>query len=323
VTGVKQGGTVIATYVYDALDRRIEFQEGGSTTWTVYNGTNPDAAPYGDFNSSGTLLTRYVSGPGMVNGAAVDELLARTSSGGTSAWYLTDKLDSVRDVVSSSGSALDHVVYDSFGNITTETNGSNGDRLKFAGMEYERTTGQYYDRARYYVPVTGRFIAQDPLGFSAGDPDLYRYATNCPTNQVDPSGKDGAGSVASPDMLTTVTTQESAQQGYLEPSPPMQPWTSDGNLLKEIPIPGTPYTLWDLLQSPRLPDPTPPGYVIPRPPRVPGMPEPHQFPDGNWYYQDQQKWIWYQWRLGQPPVGGGYWWYGVPPPPGPPSPIPF
>ena len=43
----------------------------------------PDALPYADFNGSGTLLTRYVSGPGMVNGAVVDELLARTSSGGT------------------------------------------------------------------------------------------------------------------------------------------------------------------------------------------------------------------------------------------------
>ena len=51
----------------------------------------------------GHLLTRFVSGPGMVNGAVVDELLARTSSGGTTAWYLTDKLDSVRDVVSSAG----------------------------------------------------------------------------------------------------------------------------------------------------------------------------------------------------------------------------
>ena len=51
-----------------------------------------------------------------------------------------DKLDSVRDIVSSAGSVLDHVVYDSFGNVTTETNASNGDRFKFAGMEYDSTT---------------------------------------------------------------------------------------------------------------------------------------------------------------------------------------
>ena len=113
--------------------------------------------PYADFNGSGTLLTRYVSGPGMVNGAVVDELLARTSSGGTTAWYLTDKLDSVRDIVSSSGSVLDHVVYDSFGNIVTETNASNGDRFKFAGMEYDSTTGQYYDHARSYGSGLGGF----------------------------------------------------------------------------------------------------------------------------------------------------------------------
>jgi hypothetical protein len=110
-----------AVSFYNALNLRIGIQESGSRTWTVYNGTSADALPYADFNGSGTLLTRYVSGPGMVNGAAVDELLSRTSSGGTTAWYLTDKLDSVRDVVSSSGTVLDHVVYDSFGNFVTET----------------------------------------------------------------------------------------------------------------------------------------------------------------------------------------------------------
>ncbi len=105
----------------------------------------------------------------MVNGAVVDELLARTSSGGTTAWYLTDNLGSVRDIVNSSGNELDHIVYDSFGNILTETNAANGDRFKFAGMEYDPATGQYYDRARDYSAVAGRFTAQDPLAFAAAD----------------------------------------------------------------------------------------------------------------------------------------------------------
>ena len=134
------------------------------------------------------LLTRYVSGPGMVNGAVVDELLARTSSGGTTAWYLTDKLDSVRDVVSSAGSVLDHVVYDSFGNITTETSASNGDRFKFAGTEHDSVIDQDYDYARNYKPTMGRFTATDPLGFNAGDDNLYRYVHNRVLNAIDPSG---------------------------------------------------------------------------------------------------------------------------------------
>ena len=54
LTGVKQGGTIIATYTYNALDQRIGIQDsGGSTTWTVYNGTSADALPYADFNGSG------------------------------------------------------------------------------------------------------------------------------------------------------------------------------------------------------------------------------------------------------------------------------
>ena len=102
---------------------------------------------------------------------------------------MTDKLDSVRDVDSSAGSVLDHVVYDSFGNITTETNASNGDRFKFAGMEYDATTDQYYDHARWYAPGLGHFAARDPLCFVAGDPNLYRYLRNSPTSSTDPTGR--------------------------------------------------------------------------------------------------------------------------------------
>ena len=187
--GVTQGGTAIATYTYDALGDRIGIDDNGTQTWTVYDGKNP----YADFNGSGTLTERYVHGPGVVNGAAVDELLARTSSGGATAWYLTDKLGSVRDIVSSSGTVLDHIVYNSLGNIVSESSASNGDRFKYAGMEYDSVTGQYYDRARYYSPLTGRFEVQDPKRFAAGDTDLYRYVGNDPANATDPSGMDSGG----------------------------------------------------------------------------------------------------------------------------------
>jgi hypothetical protein len=39
-----------------------------------------------------------------------------------------------------------------------------------------------------YDPGIGRWLGQDPLGFDAGDPNLYRYSGNAPTNAVDPSG---------------------------------------------------------------------------------------------------------------------------------------
>lgn len=39
-----------------------------------------------------------------------------------------------------------------------------------------------------YDPSVGRFVSQDPIGFDAGDSNLYRYVDNSPTNAVDPSG---------------------------------------------------------------------------------------------------------------------------------------
>jgi len=189
LTEVTTGGTVVGTYTYNALDQRIGVKDSGTQTWTVYDGTSADASPYADFNGSGTLTVRYLFGPGVVNGAVVDEILARTSSGGTTAWYLTDKLGSVRDIVSTSGTELDHIVYDSFGKVVTETNASDGDRFKFAGMQFDATTGQYYDHARWYGSPTGRFNSLDPLAFASTSSNLYTYTNNSSTNAVDPSGE--------------------------------------------------------------------------------------------------------------------------------------
>ena len=45
-----------------------------------------------------------------------------------------------------------------------------------------------YYRARYFDPAPGTFVSADPLGFRAGDANLYRYVFNSPTNFTDPSG---------------------------------------------------------------------------------------------------------------------------------------
>jgi RHS repeat-associated protein len=50
----------------------------------------------------------------------------------------------------------------------------------------ENTQGSYY-RARYYDPLAGRFLSEDPFGFKA-DPNFYRYVKNDSTNLSDPTG---------------------------------------------------------------------------------------------------------------------------------------
>lgn len=195
-TEKNSGGTTIAqgTYVYDVLDRRIETAETVSgtstTTWTVFNGSSN--MPFMDFNGSGTLQERYLSGPAYI--AGLDSLLARTSSGGTTAWYLDDMLGSVRDIANSSGTVIDHIKYDAFGDVTNESSPTNGDRFKFDGMAWDAALGSYYDNARYYNPTDAAFATQDPSGFGAGETDLYEFTSNSPINLVDVTGLATQGS---------------------------------------------------------------------------------------------------------------------------------
>jgi RHS repeat-associated protein len=176
------------TYTYDSLDRRIGVDEtsGGTTTktWIVYNGNSN--TPYAEFNGSGTLLERYLAGPSYVPG--VTGMVARTNASGVTDWYLTGKLGSVRDIVNTSGTVIDHISYGAFGSIRAETNPSSGSQFKFDGMQYDTITGLYNDWHRGYNPNNGRFISQDPTGFKSNISNLYIYASNNITNNADYNG---------------------------------------------------------------------------------------------------------------------------------------
>jgi RHS repeat-associated protein len=82
----------------------------------------------------------------------------------------------------------DTITYDGWGQITNDTNMSLRGRYGYTGREEDVETGWQYNRARYYDSVNARWISQDPLGFDAGDSNLYRYALNAPTLNPDPSG---------------------------------------------------------------------------------------------------------------------------------------
>jgi RHS repeat-associated protein len=123
-----------------------------------------------------------------LHGDKVDQLFARIGADGTVAWYLTDRLGSVRGITDASGVMQDQITYDGFGNVILESNPTFGDRYKYTGREFDSETGLQYNRARYYDQTTGRWISQDPLGFAAGDSNLYRYVHNDSTNATDPLG---------------------------------------------------------------------------------------------------------------------------------------
>ena len=83
---------------------------------------------------------------------------------------LTDNEGTVRDVVQqvfASGTwqpttVVDHLVYSAFGALTSQTNGAYQPRFGYTGQVYDAATGLSYYKARWYDPVTGDFIGQDP-----------------------------------------------------------------------------------------------------------------------------------------------------------------
>jgi len=48
--------------------------------------------------------------------------------------------------------------------------------------------GDYEFRNRVYSPTLGRWLSNDPLGFEAGDVNVYRFVVNSPICTSDPSG---------------------------------------------------------------------------------------------------------------------------------------
>jgi RHS repeat-associated protein len=127
-----------------------------------------------------TLKERYLYG------ANLDQVLA--VEGSQVSWTLSDYLGTVRDLVSSAGVVQNHIKYDSFGNVTAQSNSAIKSRFGFTGRELDAETGLYYYRSRYYDAAVGRFLSEDLISFAGGDANLFGYMGSSPTNGTDPWG---------------------------------------------------------------------------------------------------------------------------------------
>src|SRR5579872_1530703 len=147
------------------------------------------------FNTAGGISDRLLTLPAGQGGAVGSNptLADENASSGTVSWLLPDNLGTIRDVAqynsgTNTTTIVDHLKFDSFGNVTAQSNPANQPLFAFTGMLLVPETGLYYDHARWYDPHTGRFLSQDPTGFGVGDPNLYRYVRNAPTDLTDPNG---------------------------------------------------------------------------------------------------------------------------------------
>ncbi len=133
-------------------------------------------------NATGAIQHEYFSG------SALDQVFADQTVLSGVLWPLEDRTGAARDVISTAGVVLDHRRIDSFGKITSQTGPTVDYDQFFSGLSYDADSQLYYARARWYDPVGGKFIGEDPLRFGAGDTNLTRYSANDPVNFSDPSG---------------------------------------------------------------------------------------------------------------------------------------
>uniref|UniRef100_UPI0011F1EEFE RHS repeat-associated core domain-containing protein n=1 Tax=Escherichia albertii TaxID=208962 RepID=UPI0011F1EEFE len=90
-------------------------------------------------------------------------------------------------LISPEGETAWHGVYDEWGNLLGEENPEQLQQsLRLPGQQYDEESGLYYNRNRYYDPLQGRYITQDPIGLRGGW-NLYKYPLN-PVRFIDSLG---------------------------------------------------------------------------------------------------------------------------------------
>lgn len=120
-------------------------------------------------------------------GVGIDERFARNDVTGRT-YFLTDRLNSTVALTDPTGAIQQQYSYDPYGNVTS-SNTTMGftNPYQYTGREAD-TGGLYYYRARYYSPMMGGFISEDPIGFGGGQNSFYSYVGGNPISYIDPLG---------------------------------------------------------------------------------------------------------------------------------------
>jgi RHS repeat-associated protein len=175
MTQATLGGTTV-DFIYDPNNRQAQKSVSSVDTGYLYDGVQMIA----EYDGS-TLEKRYIPGPN------VDETFVIVQSS-TKTYLHMDRLGSVIALTDDTGAVLNSFKYGAFG----ETPSLSGTPFGYTGQRYDSELQAYYFKARYYSPVLGRFVSPDPIGFNAGDMNLYAYTGNNAINMTDPAGTIGA-----------------------------------------------------------------------------------------------------------------------------------
>jgi len=181
---IYEGGTLIATYVYNHQGQRTRKETAAGTTVYHYDLAGNLIA---ESTSQGAPLRDYVYRD--------SEPVAQIDTGSTTeaiTYLHTDHIGTPRRATDKNGVVMWAWQGDAFGNTLPDEDPDNDGvatemNLRFPGQYYDEETGLHYNYHRYYDPSTGRYSTSDPMGLGGGL-NTYSYAMGNPLNLIDPDG---------------------------------------------------------------------------------------------------------------------------------------
>ncbi len=169
----------VIDYVMDAGRRRVGKKKNQQFSQAFLY--QDRLKPVAQLDAQNSIVSRFVFGTGL---NAPDYMLKGTNT----YRILGDQQGSVRLVVDTqSGTVIQRLDYDEFGQVTQDTN-PGFQPFGYAGGLYDADTGLVHFGVRDYDATTGMWAQRDLLKFGGGSPNLYTYCDNDPLNRMDSLG---------------------------------------------------------------------------------------------------------------------------------------
>ncbi len=187
-----QAGNITRDGVNFTYDGRGRLKQVSTTQGTVQyglNGLGQRVTKPGQvfiYDEAGHLLGEYTpQGQVVQETVYLGDTPVAVLQGANHFFIYADHLNAPRTIVNVSNVVVWRWDSEPFGTI--QPTGTFTYNLRYPGQYFDKATGLFYNMARDYNPLTGRYIESDPIGLVGGI-NTYAYVGGEPTSNTDPYG---------------------------------------------------------------------------------------------------------------------------------------